>query len=72
MDAMTKPLETLVRELPPAMRAEVRGFVEFLLTKRRRTARRRLRQDWAGALQAYRQQYTSVALQHLALEWRGD
>ncbi|MBM3134757.1 MAG: DUF2281 domain-containing protein [Chloroflexi bacterium] len=71
MDTMTKPLETLVGELTPPLRAEVRDFVEFLLVKRRRTAPRRLRQDWAGTLQAFRQQYTSVALQHLALEWRG-
>jgi hypothetical protein len=72
MGTKTESLETLVYELPPAMRAEVYDFAEFLLTKRKRLVRRRLRQDWAGALQPYRQQYTSVALQHLAMEWRDD
>ncbi|NJO85283.1 MAG: DUF2281 domain-containing protein [Blastochloris sp.] len=45
--------------------------VEFLLTKRDRPTPRRLRQDWAGALHEA-EQYTSVDLQHLALEWRED
>ena len=33
-------------------------------------ARRKLRQSWAGALAEYRDQYTSIELQKLALEWR--
>jgi hypothetical protein len=67
-----KPLEELIRELPPALQAEVRDFVEFLLTKRAHPSSRRLRQDWAGALQSYKQQYTSVELQHLSLKWRNE
>jgi len=31
-----------------------------------------LRQDWAGALKEYRDQYTALDLQKKALEWRGD
>ena len=72
MDTTAKSLEELVRELPPDMLAEVRDFIEFLLSKRERRERRALRQDWAGALRDYRQQYTSVELQHQALDWRGD
>lgn len=68
MSTTTKPLEELIRELPPRLRVEVRTFVESLLAKPKRTARRKLRQDWAGALQA--SGYSSVELQHLALEWR--
>ncbi|RME50545.1 MAG: DUF2281 domain-containing protein [Caldilineae bacterium] len=70
MAITAKPLEELIRELPPSLRAEVRDFVEFLLSKRGRPQGRRLRQDWAGALRAYRQQYSSVQLQHLAAKWR--
>ena len=70
MAITTKPLEELIRELPPSLRAEVRDFVEFLLSKHSRPQERRLRQDWAGALRAYRQQYSSVQLQHLATKWR--
>jgi len=71
MSIRTKPLQELVQELPPDMHAEVRDFVEFLLAKRGRRARRRLRQEWAGALRDYRQQYTSLELQRQALTWRG-
>ena len=72
MSTIAKPLQELVQELPPDMRAEVRDFVEFLLAKRGRRARRTLRQDWAGALRNYRQQYTSLELQRQASTWRGD
>jgi hypothetical protein len=72
MSTAIKPLEELIRELPPSLRAEVRDFVEFLLAKRGHPSSQRLRQDWAGALQAYRDQYTSVELQHHSLKWRSD
>lgn len=70
MNTAAKPLEELIRELSPALRAEVRDFVEFLLTKHVRSKGGKLRQDWAGALRAYQQQYTSLELQHLASKWR--
>lgn len=66
----TKPLTELVRELPPDAQEVVRDFVEFLLSRRQPKAERSLRQDWAGALRAYRQQYTSLDLQRQALDWR--
>ena len=65
-------LEEMIKELPPGLRQEVQDFVEFLLEKRARKQGRRLRQDWAGALRDYRDQYTSLELQKKALEWRGD
>jgi len=71
MNIAIKSLEELVRELSPALRAEVRDFVEFLLTKRAQPKQRKLRQDWVGALQAYQEHYTSLELQHLASRWRG-
>lgn len=72
MDTTAKSLEELVRELPPDMVAEVRDFIEFLLSKQERRVGRPLQQNWAGALRDYREQYTSVELQHKALDWRGD
>ena len=72
MQANTKPLEELVKELPPDCKEEVRDFVEFLLERRGRKRGGKLRQDWTGALKDYRDQYTSLELQKKALEWRGD
>jgi Protein of unknown function (DUF2281) len=72
MQEQTKSLEELVKELPPDCKEEVRDFVEFLLERRGRKRGGKLRQDWAGALKDYRDQYTSLELQKKALEWRGD
>jgi len=68
----TKTIEEMIRELPPELQKDVFDFVEFLLEKRAKKKGRRLRQDWAGALRDYRDQYTSLELQKKALEWRGD
>jgi ABC-type Fe3+ transport system substrate-binding protein len=70
MNVESPTLEELVRELPTELRAEVRDFVEFLLTKRGQRSYGILRQNWAGALRDSAQQYTSVELQHKASEWR--
>jgi hypothetical protein len=72
MSTQLKPLDELVKELPPAIRAEVRDFVEFLLEKRKRKSIGKLRQDWAGALSDYREEYTSLELQKKSLDWRAD
>ncbi len=65
-------LKELVEQLPPELEDEVRDFIEFLLEKKAEKRGRKLRQDWAGALRDYRDQYTSLELQKKALEWRGD
>lgn len=67
-----KTLEEKIKELPPELQKDVFDFVEFLLEKRAKKRGKRLRQDWAGALRNYRDQYTSLELQKKALEWRGD
>lgn len=67
-----KNLEETIKQLPPDLQREVADYAEFLLERRARKHGRRLRQDWAGALQEYRDQYTSLDLQRQALDWRGD
>jgi hypothetical protein len=66
----TKPLEELVRGLPPEIRQEVKAFVTSLIRKREKKPRGKLKSDWAGALKDLRDQYTSVELQHKISEWR--
>jgi hypothetical protein len=76
MSASIKSLEELVSELPPQLKIEVQAFVEALLIKSSiksndkssQTVMPKLRQDWANTLKA--DHYTSVELQHLAVEWR--
>lgn len=71
-DAQEKSLDVLISEMPPELQEQVRDFAEFLLERKRRKGARPLRQNWAGALRDYRDRYTSLDLQKLALEWRGD
>ena len=68
MDISTKPLEEVIRELSPDLRAEVQTFISILLKQVAKNGKTKLRQDWAGMLKA--DSYTSVELQHLAVEWR--
>ncbi len=72
MSVSVKPLAELVQQLPPQIQAEVRDYVEFLLAKHQQKLGGKLRQDWAGVLRNYRDQYTSLELQQKALDWRGD
>jgi len=72
MQAHSRSLEELVKELSPDCQEEVRDFVLFLLKKQGKKSGGKLRQDWAGTLKEYRDQYTSLELQKKALEWRGD
>ncbi len=67
-----KSLEELIRQLPPDLRAEVYDFARFLLDRKVKVGARQkhLRQDWAGGLREFRDQYTSVELQAKAIEWR--
>ena len=66
-----KSMEERIKELPPELQKEVETFVESLHKQRARKNGRKLRQDWAGALRDFRDQYSSLELQKKALEWRG-
>lgn len=70
--SIDKSLLEKLEKLPAEKRREVEKFVEALLKKQKPKTRGKLRQDWAGALRDYRDQYTSLELQKKALEWRGD
>lgn len=71
MKELVRPINELVNELAPGQLVEVRDFVEFLLAKRRSSARLKPRFDWAGALKDMRGEYTSVDLQHEITHLRG-
>jgi len=72
MKEYAKPIDAMVKELAPEQQAEVRDFVEFLLTKQRSIPRRKPQFNWAGALRDLRDDYTSVELQHEITRWRGE
>jgi galactose-1-phosphate uridylyltransferase len=67
-----KPIEEIVKELPPDLQKEVYDFAQYLLKKKPKPKQRQMKLTWAGALKEYRNQYTSLELQKKALEWWGD
>ena len=70
MRESAKPIEELIKALPPELQQEARDFVEFLGERRARKPLGKPRFDWAGALRDLRDHYTSVELQHKIAEWR--
>lgn len=72
MSKQVKPLDELLRDLPPESQVEVRALVESLMKKRKKKSSGKLRQKWAGALSDFREEYTALELQKKALDWRGD
>ena len=64
-------LEEMLRMLPPALQAEVRDFVAFLLEHRVKKQVQPMKFQLEGALKDLRGQYTSVQLQHQIAELRG-
>ncbi len=70
MTTRPQPLSEVVKTLPPDVQDEVRDFIEFLMEKRARKPNAKFKLDWRGALRHLQAQYTSVELQHKALEWR--
>jgi hypothetical protein len=57
-------LKELIGRLIPELQEEVQDFVEFLLEKRARKAKRKPELNWAGALKDLSERYGSVELQH--------
>ena len=67
-----KNIENKIHKLSPQLLEEVEDFIDFLISKKQnnRNQEKRLKQDWAGALNEFSNQYSSVELQKKALEWR--
>jgi hypothetical protein len=65
-------IEANLQKLPQYLRREVSDYMEFLLKKYDGTMgnAKKFRFDWEGELSEMRDEFTSVKLQHKALEWR--
>jgi hypothetical protein len=65
-------IEQKIKMLSPELQHEVEDFIEFLIQRKKIKSGKKLRQDWAGKLRDFRDQYTSIELQKKSLDWRGD
>ena len=66
-----KTIETKLDELPMDLKKEALDYIEFLLQKySKRMKKEKFRFNWQGGLSEFKDKFTSVELQHKALEWR--
>ena len=62
-----------LEELPEDLKKEVLDYIEFLILKYHRPVtvkKEGFLFDWEGGLSELKNRYTSVELQHKAMEWR--
>lgn len=67
-----KEIELEMRELPEDLKREILDYMDFLLKKYKgkEIVAKKFKFDWEGGLSELRDKFTSVELQHKALEWR--
>ncbi|MCK4762670.1 MAG: hypothetical protein KAW12_10780 [Candidatus Aminicenantes bacterium] len=58
--------------LPDKLKKSEVEIIVLPTGKAKKKRKNKLRQDWAGALSEYKNQYTSLELQKKALDWRGS
>ncbi|MBW2038062.1 MAG: DUF2281 domain-containing protein [Deltaproteobacteria bacterium] len=64
-------IKAKLEDLPESLKREVLDYIDFLLQKYGKRAKRgRFEFDWEGGLSELKEKYTSVELQHKAMEWR--
>lgn len=68
----TKPLEEIIKKLPPEALQEVEDFASFLLEKKRPQQRQKPKFEWAGCLKDYEPSKSSVDIQHDIAKWRTE
>jgi len=64
-------IRTRLEDLPEDLEEKALDYIESLLQENSgKIRKRKFRFDWEGGLSHLKDKYTSVELQHKALEWR--
>jgi len=65
-------IETKIEKLPDHVIPKVIDYVDFLLTKygSKEKSRDKFSFNWEGGLSKLKDKFSSIQLQHKALEWR--
>lgn len=67
----TQLIQTKLDELSEELKEEVLDYIDFLIMKHcKEVKKEKLKFDWEGGLSDLKNKYTSVELQHKAMEWR--
>lgn len=66
-----KLVKDKIGRLPGSLQTEVLDYIDFLLKKyKQKVKKEKFRFDWEGGLSELKDKYTSVELQHKALDLR--
>lgn len=65
-----KDIEKKIRSLKPRDIDKINQFIDRLNDENKSRPGGKLKQDWAGALEKFKKDWTSVDLQKKANEWR--
>ncbi|MDP8239277.1 MAG: DUF2281 domain-containing protein [Candidatus Hatepunaea meridiana] len=65
-------LEEKIRALSPELQQRLESIIDSLLSENDNKPEGQFKLDWKGDLRHLRDKFTSVELQHLALEWRNE
>lgn len=64
-------IRTMLEELPEELEEDVLNYIQSLLQRNdKETKKKGFSFSWEGGLSDLKDKYTSVELQHKALEWR--
>lgn len=67
----TQLIQTKLDKLSEELKKEVLDYIDFLIVKYHKKEKlEKLKFDWEGGLSDLKDKYTSVELQHKAMEWR--
>lgn len=69
MSTDTGLVEEKIRLLPPELQQEVIRYIDQLMEQSKKDSSHKFGFAWAGSLSHLKDRYTSVQLQHKALDW---
>ncbi|MCK9632149.1 MAG: DUF2281 domain-containing protein [Methanoregula sp.] len=69
MSSSCESVEEKIRRLPPDLRNNVLDYIDNLTRQAEQRATGKFRFEWEGCLAHLKTKYTSVDLQHKALDW---
>jgi len=67
-----KEINKKIKKVPPHLVPEIMDFIDFLITKHSKSPKKNkpFKFTWQGGLAEISKKYTSVELQHKAMDWR--
>ena len=67
-----KEINKKIKQVPPHLVPEIMDYIDFLITKYSKSSQKKkpFNFNWQGGLSEISKEYSSVDLQHKAMDWR--